>query len=52
MSEFNLIANAIAKKLAQAHRLMKMIENGKYPTRIMLAEELVLDHDRKTLSPP
>ena len=35
--------NAIAKKLAQAHRLMKMIENGKYPTRTMLAEELGLD---------
>ena len=35
--------NAIAKKLAQAHRLMKMIEAGKYPTRTMLAEELGLD---------
>ena len=35
--------NAIARKLAQAHRLMKMIENGKYPTRTMLAEELGLD---------
>ena len=35
--------NAIAKKLAQAYRLMKMIEAGKYPTRTMLAEELALD---------
>ena len=35
--------NTIARKLAQAHRLMKMIENGKYPTRTMLAEELGLD---------
>ena len=35
--------NDIAKKLAQAHRLMKMIEAGKYPTRTMLAEELGLD---------
>ena len=30
------------KKLVQAHRLMKMIEPGKYPTRTMLAEELGL----------
>ena len=35
--------NAIARKLAHAYRLMKMIENGKYPTRTMLAEELGLD---------
>ena len=35
--------NPIARKLAQAHRLMKMIEAGKYPTRTMLAEELGLD---------
>jgi len=35
--------NTIAKKLAQAYRLMKMIEAGKYPTRTMLAEELGLD---------
>ena len=35
--------NTIARKLAQAHRLMKMIENGQYPTRTMLAEELDLD---------
>ena len=35
--------NAIEKKLAQAHRLMKMIENGKYLTLTMLAEELGLD---------
>jgi len=35
--------NPIAKKLALAHRLMKMIEAGKYPTRTMLAEELGLD---------
>ena len=35
--------NAISKKLAQAHRLMKMIETDKYPTMTMLAEELRLD---------
>ena len=35
--------NPIAQKLAQAYRLMKMIENGKYPTRTMLAEELGVD---------
>ena len=35
--------NSIARKLAQAHRLMRMIEAGKYPTRTMLAEELGLD---------
>jgi len=36
-------SNVTAKKLAQAHRLVKMIENGKYSTRTMLAEELGLD---------
>ena len=45
-------SNAVAKKLAQAYRLMAMIETGKYSTRTRLAEDLGLDQSMvvKTLN--
>jgi site-specific DNA recombinase len=45
-------SNAVAKKLAQAYRLMAMIEAGKYSTRTRLAEDLGLDQSMvvKTLN--
>jgi DNA-binding MarR family transcriptional regulator len=45
-------SNAVAKKLAQAYRLMAMIEAGKYSTRTRLAEDLGFDQSMvvKTLN--